>query len=75
MSRESKKDRSWSYKEDTIVEIAESQIGYFGGSEKILLPSPATVEGLIRKIPEHRLLTTDLLREERFYDKKRASGT
>ena len=30
----------------------------------MLLPSPATVEALIRKIPEHKLLTTDLLRKE-----------
>jgi hypothetical protein len=49
--------------EDAIKDIAESQIGYFGGPGKMLIPSPATVAALIQKIPAHTLLTTDLLRK------------
>lgn len=49
--------------EDFIVDIAESQIGYFGGPGKMLLPSIATVEAMIKTIPEHKLMTTDRLRK------------
>jgi len=49
---------------DAIVEIAESQIRYFGGPGKMLLPCPATVAALIKRIPEHKVLTTDLLRKQ-----------
>jgi len=50
--------------EDAIVDIAPSQIGYFGGPGKMLLPSLATVAALIEQIPERKLLTTDLLRRQ-----------
>jgi alkylated DNA nucleotide flippase Atl1 len=50
--------------EDAIVDISENQVRYFGGPGKMLLPSPATVEALIKKIPKHKLITTDLLRRE-----------
>lgn len=50
--------------EDVIVDIPENRVRYFGGSGKMLLPCPATVEALIMKIPEHHLLTTDLLRKK-----------
>lgn len=49
--------------EDAIVDIPENRIRFFGTSGKMLLPSPATIEALIKKIPEHRLVTTDLLRK------------
>jgi hypothetical protein len=48
---------------DAIVEIVEAQVRYFGGPGKMLLPSPATVAALIKRIPAHKLLTTDLLRK------------
>ncbi|MBO0777997.1 MAG: hypothetical protein J2P37_04135, partial [Ktedonobacteraceae bacterium] len=48
--------------EDAIVDIPENRIRFFGTSGKMLLPSPATVETLIEKIPERQLMTTDLLR-------------
>jgi alkylated DNA nucleotide flippase Atl1 len=49
---------------DTIIEISESKLRYFGGPGKMLLPSPATVAALIKRIPQHKLLTTDLLRKQ-----------
>jgi hypothetical protein len=49
---------------DEIVEIPENRVKYFGGHGKMLLPSPATVAAVIERIPESRLITTDLLREE-----------
>jgi alkylated DNA nucleotide flippase Atl1 len=50
--------------EDEIVDIPENRVKFFGGSGKMLLPSPATVETLIKKIPEGQLLTADLLRKK-----------
>src|SRR5580700_8055869 len=50
--------------EDLIVEIPENRLKFFGGAGKMLLPSPATVAGLIKKIPEHKLITTSLLCKE-----------
>jgi alkylated DNA nucleotide flippase Atl1 len=47
--------------EDAIVEIPENRTKFFGGTGKMLLPSPATVAALIEKIPEHKLITTGLL--------------
>lgn len=49
--------------QDTIVDIPENRIRFFGTSGKMLLPSPATVEALIKRIPEYQLVTTDLLRK------------
>lgn len=48
---------------DAIVDIPANRIRFFGTSGKMLLPSPATIEALIKKIPEHQLVTTDLLRK------------
>jgi alkylated DNA nucleotide flippase Atl1 len=48
--------------EDVIVDISAAQEGFFGGPGKMLLPSHATVEALIKKIPKHQLMTTSLLR-------------
>ncbi len=47
--------------EDAIVEIPENRVKFFGGKGKMLLPSPATVATLVKKIPEHKLITTGLL--------------
>ena len=49
---------------DEIVDIPENRIKFFGGPGKMLLPSPATVEALIKMLPESRLITTDLLRQQ-----------
>ena len=48
---------------DEIVDIPENRVRYFGGHGKMLLPSPPTIAALIDKVPKHKLLTTDLLRE------------
>lgn len=50
--------------EDNIVDIPANRIRFFGGTGKMLLPSPATVATLIKRIPEHQLITTDLLRKK-----------
>ena len=50
--------------EDAIVEIPKERVRFFGGTGKMLLPSPATVAALIKKIPEHKLITTNLLCQE-----------
>ncbi len=49
---------------DEIVDIPPNRIRYFGGTGKMLLPSPATIASLIQRIPESKLLTTDLLRRQ-----------
>src|SRR5579884_1352885 len=49
--------------EDAIVDIPENRIRYFGTSGKMLLPCPRTIAALISRIPEHQLVTTDLLRK------------
>jgi hypothetical protein len=54
---------------DEFKDIPESQIGYFGGPGRMLLPSDATVAALIGEVPQMELITTDLLRKvlaERF---------
>ena len=50
--------------EDVIVDIPENKIRFFGGSGKMLLPSPATVAALIKEIPANKLITTELLRQK-----------
>lgn len=52
------------FERDEFKDIGEHQIAYFGGPGKMLLPSRATVEAMIRRIPEHKLMTTDLLRQK-----------
>ncbi len=59
---------------DEIVDIPPNRIRYFGGTGKMLLPSPATVANLINRIPESKLLTTDLLRKE-LTDQFKVQGT
>ncbi|MEP7291269.1 MAG: hypothetical protein ABI835_05775 [Chloroflexota bacterium] len=51
------------FEENAFKEIAENQIGFFGGAGQMLIPSRKTVEALIRKIPASQLITTDLLRK------------
>jgi alkylated DNA nucleotide flippase Atl1 len=60
--------------EDAIVDIPENRVKFFGCSGKMLLPSPATVEALIKKIPENKLITTDLLRQK-LTDQFKVQGT
>ena len=50
--------------QDVIVDIKENQYGYFGGPGKMLLPSRATVESMIRRVPPSMVITTDLLRKK-----------
>jgi hypothetical protein len=49
---------------DAIVDIPPNRVRYFGTTGKMLLPCPATVAALIQRIPEHKLITTDLLRQK-----------
>jgi alkylated DNA nucleotide flippase Atl1 len=49
---------------DLIVDISEKRQKFFGCSGKMLLPSPATVAAQINKIPEHKLVTADLLQKQ-----------
>ena len=46
---------------DVIVDIEKHRERYFGGPGKMLLPCPATVAAQIRRIPQHQLLSKDLL--------------
>jgi hypothetical protein len=50
--------------EDVIVDIPKDRVKSFGGTGKMLLPSPATVAALIKKIPKCKLITTNLLCKE-----------
>ena len=49
---------------DEIVDIPPHRVRYFGGTGKMLLPSPTTIANIIKRIPESKLLTTDLLRQQ-----------
>ena len=48
---------------DSIVDIPEERVKFFGTTGKMLLPSAATVAAVIDKIPAYKLLTTSHLRE------------
>lgn len=50
--------------QDTIADIAEAQIGYFGGPGRMLLPSVATVAVLVASIPRGSVMATAQLRRE-----------
>jgi hypothetical protein len=50
--------------EDTIVDIAKDREKSLGASGKMLLPCPATVAALLKKIPEDKLITIDLIRQK-----------
>ena len=47
--------------EDLIVDIPPNRIKFFGGPGKMLCPSPATVAAVLKKVPEHKLITTNLI--------------
>jgi alkylated DNA nucleotide flippase Atl1 len=64
MSANSQKGNNMKPQKDLIVDIPKERIKFFGGAGKMLLPSPATVAALIKKIPEHKLATTHLLCKE-----------
>jgi alkylated DNA nucleotide flippase Atl1 len=49
---------------DTVIDIPDRQIRFFGGSGKMLLPSRATVEALLSQIPEAKLMTTAHFRKK-----------
>jgi hypothetical protein len=49
---------------DEIVDIPPDRVRYFGTTGKMLLPSPTTIASVIKRIPQDKLLTTDLLRDE-----------
>ena len=50
--------------EDTIVDIAKDREKSLGASGRMLLPCPATVENLLKKIPGDKLVTIDLIRKQ-----------
>jgi alkylated DNA nucleotide flippase Atl1 len=60
--------------EDLVVDIPKERIKFFGGAGKMLLPGPATVAALIKKVPEHKLITTRLLCQE-LTDQFKVKGT
>ena len=60
--------------EDVIVDIPKDRVKFFGGTGKMLLPSPATVAALIKKIPKRKLVTTNLLCKE-LTDQFKVRGT
>lgn len=46
---------------DQIVPIAENRLRFFGGSGQMLCPCPATVASVVARVPERKLITSDLL--------------
>jgi hypothetical protein len=49
---------------DEIVPISKAREKFFGTAGCMLCPSPATIEALIRRMPEGKLITTELLRQK-----------
>lgn len=49
--------------DDAIVDIPENRVKFFGGTGKMLLPSPATVAAVIKRVPEKQVITTVMLRQ------------
>ena len=49
---------------DVIVAIEKHRERYFGGAGKMLLPCPATVAAQIRRIPDHQLMSKELLQAQ-----------
>jgi len=46
---------------DQILPIVENRLRFFGGPGQMLCPCPATVAALVARIPEEKLITSDLL--------------
>jgi 6-O-methylguanine DNA methyltransferase, DNA binding domain len=47
--------------EDVIVDIPPNRIKFFGGPGKMLCPGPPTVAAVLKKVPLHKLITTNLI--------------
>ena len=60
--------------EDQLVDIPGERLKFFGGPGKMLLPRPATVAALIKRVPEHKLVTTNLISQE-LTDQFKVRGT
>ena len=50
--------------EDAIVDIPPNRVKFFGTTGKMLLPCPATVATMIKKVPQSKVITTTLLCKE-----------
>ena len=50
--------------EDAIVDIPPNRVKFFGTTGKMLLPCPATVAAVIKKVPQSKVITTTLLCKE-----------
>lgn len=48
---------------DEIVDIAKDRERSLGASGRMLLPCPATVEAVVKRIPKNKLVTTELIRQ------------
>ena len=49
---------------DQIVDIAKDRERSLGTSGRMLLPCPATVEAVVKRVPKNKVVTTDLIRKE-----------
>lgn len=49
---------------DAIVDIPPNRVKFFGTTGKMLLPCPATVAAMIRRVPPNKVITTTLLCKE-----------
>lgn len=46
---------------DTIVDIPEKRVKFFGTTGKMLLPSPTTIASILHQIGENQIITTEML--------------
>jgi hypothetical protein len=49
---------------DVIAAIEKHRERYFGGAGNMLIPCPATVAAQIRRIPEHQLMSKEILQKK-----------
>lgn len=49
---------------DVIADIEKHRERYFGGAGKMLIPCPATVAAQLQHIPEHQLMSKELLQRK-----------
>jgi hypothetical protein len=61
---QSRKGDNMELQEDIIVDISKTLERFFGCSGKMVKPCPTTVEALIQKIPQNKLITIELLRKK-----------
>jgi alkylated DNA nucleotide flippase Atl1 len=64
----------WNPKKMLSSTFPRTAQNFFGGTGKMLLPSPATLATLIKKIPKGKLITTNLLCKE-LTDQFKVRGT